>query len=110
MLLHNVGVCKGELLRWYCVPLRQRDKEIPQRNLRKANRSLTPKSNYMTQQEYITTYAPKFATQRTEHNANKLRKEIQTLCGCSTQEAVKTLIATFDEALKIRDKQTAITL
>lgn len=45
LLLHNVGVCKGELLRWYCLPLRQRDKEIPQRNLRKANRSLTPKTS-----------------------------------------------------------------
>lgn len=64
----------------------------------------------MTPQEYITAYAPKFATQRTEYNANALCKEIQTLCGCSTQEAVKTLIAAFDEALKIRDKQTAITL
>lgn len=59
----------------------------------------------MTQQEYITTYAPKFATQRTEHNANKLCKEIQSLCRCNLKTAVKTLIATFDEALKIRDRQ-----
>ncbi len=63
----------------------------------------------MTPQEYITTYAPKLAQPETDRNANKLCKEIQTLCECSTQEAVKTLIATFDEALKIRDKQTAIT-
>lgn len=59
----------------------------------------------MTQQEYITTYAPKFATQRTEHNANKLCKEIQKLCGCTTHEAVKTLIAAFDAALRIRDSK-----
>lgn len=57
----------------------------------------------MTQQEYITTHAPKFAAQHTEHNANTLCKEIQALCRCTAQEAVKTLIATFDEALRIRD-------
>lgn len=43
----------------------------------------------MTQQEYITAYAPKFAAKHTEHNANTLCKEIQTLCGCTAQEAVK---------------------
>lgn len=59
----------------------------------------------MTQQEYITAYAPKFAAKHTEHNANTLCKEIQTLCGCTAQEAVKTLIATFDEALRIRDSK-----
>lgn len=59
----------------------------------------------MTQQEYISTHAPKFAAQHTEHNANALCKEMQSLCGCSTKEAVKTLIATFDEALKIRDNK-----
>ena len=56
----------------------------------------------MTTQEYITTYAPVVAAQSSTHDANKLCKEIETLCGCTAQEAVKTLIATFDEALKIR--------
>lgn len=59
----------------------------------------------MTPQEYITTYAPKLARPNTDRNANKLCKEIQKLCGCSVQEAIKTLIATFDEALKIRDSK-----
>lgn len=59
----------------------------------------------MTTQEYITANAPKFAAQRTGHNANALCKEIQSLCNCTLKEAVKTLIATFDEALKIRDSK-----
>lgn len=59
----------------------------------------------MTQQEYITTYAPKFAQPEADRNANKLCKEIQSLCRCNLKTAVKTLIATFDEALKIRDRQ-----
>lgn len=59
----------------------------------------------MTTQEYITAYAPKFAKANADHNANKLGKEIQTLCGCNAKEAVKTLIAAFDEALKIRDRK-----
>lgn len=57
----------------------------------------------MTPQEYITTYAPKLAQPDTDRNANKLCKEIQSLCGCNLKTAVKTLIATFDEALKIRE-------
>lgn len=48
---------------------------------------------------------PQFAAQRTGHNANAICKEIQTLCKCTPQEAVKTLIATFDEAMKIRDNK-----
>lgn len=59
----------------------------------------------MTRQEYISTYAPIFASQRTGHNTNALCKEIQTLCGCTIKETVKTLIATFDEALKIRENK-----
>lgn len=59
----------------------------------------------MTQQEYISTHAPKLAQPKAERNANKLCKEIQTLCGCTLKEAIKTLIATFDEALKIRDNK-----
>lgn len=57
----------------------------------------------MTPQEYITTYAPKLAQPETDRNANRLCKEIQRLCDCTLQEAVKTLIAAFDEALRIRD-------
>lgn len=64
----------------------------------------------MTQQEYISTHAPKLAQPNTERNANKLCKEIQTLCGCTLKEAIKTLIATFDEALKIRDNKQRITI
>lgn len=59
----------------------------------------------MTQQEYISTYAPKFAAQYSGHNANSICKEIQQLCECTAKEAVKTLIATFDEALRIRDNK-----
>ena len=59
----------------------------------------------MTQQEYITTYAPKLAQPEADRNANKLCKEIQSLCRCDLKTAVKTLIATFDEALKIRDNK-----
>lgn len=59
----------------------------------------------MTPQEYITAYAPKFAQPEADRNANKLCKEIQSLCRCNLKTAVKTLIATFDEALKIRDRQ-----
>ncbi len=59
----------------------------------------------MTRQEYISTYAPIFASQRIGHNANALCKEIQSLCKCTLKEAVKTLIATFDEALKIRENK-----
>lgn len=58
----------------------------------------------MTPQEYIAANAPRFAArQRSTNSANKICKEIQTLCGCTAQEAVKTLIATFDVALKMRE-------
>lgn len=59
----------------------------------------------MTPQEYISTHAPQFAAQRKGYNANALCKEIQTLCGCTLKEVIKTLVATFDEALKIRENK-----
>lgn len=60
----------------------------------------------MTRQEYISTHAPRFAAQQhTGNNTTAICKEIQTLCGCTSQEAIKTLIVTFDEALKIRDNK-----
>lgn len=59
----------------------------------------------MTTQEYISANAPIFAARHTGHDAKTLCKEIRSLCGCTANEAVKTLIATFDEALKIRENE-----
>lgn len=50
-------------------------------------------------------HAPKFAAKGTKRNANRLCRQIQRLCKCTPQEAVKTLIAAFDEALKIRENK-----
>ncbi len=74
----------------------------PRLDLRKT--ILIPNSDDMTPQEYIAANAPRFAARkRSTNNANKICKEIQTLCGCTAHEAVKTLIATFDVALKMRE-------
>lgn len=60
----------------------------------------------MTTQEYITINAPIFAAQRGGYTSQELCEKIQQIqqqCDCTPQKAVKTVIATFDEALKIRE-------
>lgn len=57
----------------------------------------------MTQQEFMDIYAPEIAAQGMTQDPDAFCKEIQSLCGCSAAAALRTLMLTFDNALKIRD-------
>ena len=60
----------------------------------------------MTTTEYIEKYSAKIAEGGHILDCNELKKEIQALCGCTKRQAIKTLLKTFDKALKIREQKS----
>lgn len=59
----------------------------------------------MTTTEYIEKHSAAIAETRKILDCGKLKKEIQALCGCTERQATKTLLKTFDKALKIREQK-----
>lgn len=49
---------------------------------------MTPETTFMTEQDCIAMLAQRFAKQKRAPYANKVFAEIQTLCGCSSKDAL----------------------